>query len=498
MSSSTKNPETSEIVSEFTYMLEKSHQLFNQLRDLSPLSTNKQWQSYFQKTFELFSRLWRFQQLHRQVLNDEYQLRRYEVGEIASKIAQLYYHYYLRTSDTTYLYESKVFYDAIRERKYFNNLFELKNPTLIVKKLRYYCRYCIVCLLCNHLELTKELYEELQQLIDQYSTTFQADDTKEWQLVLQEIIAFSKCLENSGLKNIKSVSMRLSTANPPSSGLTLSESVIIGGLSNQIKCSELTVDMYRILQLLEVNKSNSSATQAANPLFPKKYLLYKPSFSNLSTYLSGAYKQAQSCLFIYISCESFFQKVESKNDLLAQFQVGLNCIESSAVASKSIDSLALYSIDLLPYTRKPLLLMLDCPSNRQFKLPNLYQMPLLVLLSPSILPDKFQDYSKCGNLYTLFIYSPVLGFLHISDCLDISTELHEKVKNKMDELKQYITLTVTSYTSDSEEISNNILAFLSDDYLRNLIVNHLTAIHIMSVHSAFENIDVFYTNIVFT
>ena len=486
--------DTNEVVSEFTYMLEKSHQLFNQLRDLSPLSTNKQWQNYFQNTFELFSRLWRFQQTNRQILNDEYKLKRYEIGEIASKIGQLYYHYYLRTSDTTYLYESKVFYDAIRDRQYFNSLFELKNPALIVKKLRYYCRYCIVSLLCNDLKLTHDLYTELQQLIDQYATTFQSDDTKEWQLVLQEITAFTKCLHDAAPVHIPLTSMRLSVANPPITGLTLSESVIIGGHSSQIKCSELTVDMFRMLQLLEVNKSNSSANSVANPLFPKKYLLYKPSFPSLLTFLAGAFKSAQSTLFIYISSDAFSQKiVDTKNGNLQSFtsfyNVGLSCIDTSNVVNEDgiIKPSALYPLDILPLTRKPLLLMIDSPGNRKFNLPNLHKMPLLILQSPSDLPTKFHDYTKYGSLYTLFIYSPLLGFLHVADGLEISQEIHDKVEEIIVNLKKLVTLNLLEYNTDDGAYNLNIQPFLNDDYLRNIIVNHLTTHMILSIHSSFES-----------
>lgn len=50
---------------------------------------------YFEKTFEVYTKLWKFQQTHRPILEDKanYGLKRWEVGEIASKIGQLYYHY---------------------------------------------------------------------------------------------------------------------------------------------------------------------------------------------------------------------------------------------------------------------------------------------------------------------------------------------------------------------------------------------------------------------
>ena len=46
-------------------------------------------------------------------------MERWEVGDIASKIGQLYYNYYLRTSELRFLHEAYVFYEAIRSRAYF-------------------------------------------------------------------------------------------------------------------------------------------------------------------------------------------------------------------------------------------------------------------------------------------------------------------------------------------------------------------------------------------
>ncbi|MCI4394480.1 hypothetical protein PGIGA_G00169170 [Pangasianodon gigas] len=105
-------------VTDFCYLLDKSKQLFNGLRDL-PQYGHKQWQSYFGRTFDVYTKLWKFQQQHRQVLDNRYGLKRWQIGEVASKIGQLYYHYYLRTSETSYLNEAFSFYSAIRQRSYY-------------------------------------------------------------------------------------------------------------------------------------------------------------------------------------------------------------------------------------------------------------------------------------------------------------------------------------------------------------------------------------------
>jgi hypothetical protein len=50
-------------------------------------------QSYFGRTFDIYTKLWKFQQQHRVILDTRYGLKRWQIGEIASKIGQLYYHY---------------------------------------------------------------------------------------------------------------------------------------------------------------------------------------------------------------------------------------------------------------------------------------------------------------------------------------------------------------------------------------------------------------------
>lgn len=103
------------IVLEFCHLLEKSKQLFNGLRDLPQYGEywaqeisstarivivnfalilgHRQWQAYFGRTFDVYTKLWKFQQQHRLVLDSKYGLKRWQIGEIASKIGQLYYHY---------------------------------------------------------------------------------------------------------------------------------------------------------------------------------------------------------------------------------------------------------------------------------------------------------------------------------------------------------------------------------------------------------------------
>lgn len=63
-------------------------------------------------------------------------------------------------------------------------------PELTVKKLRYYARFVVVCLLLKKMKLVRDLIRELQRQVDDYIATYNPEDQLEWQLVLTEIKQF--------------------------------------------------------------------------------------------------------------------------------------------------------------------------------------------------------------------------------------------------------------------------------------------------------------------
>eukprot|EP01023_Acetabularia_acetabulum_P002166 TRINITY_DN10830_c0_g1_i1.p2 TRINITY_DN10830_c0_g1~~TRINITY_DN10830_c0_g1_i1.p2 ORF type:complete len:161 (-),score=3.15 TRINITY_DN10830_c0_g1_i1:3-485(-) len=101
----------------FTTLNENAQQWFSRLRDLPPYGSTS-WEYYYNKAFQLFSQLWKFQLDQRASLT-EHGLQRWEIGDIASKIGQLYYNFYQRMSDQRFLQEAYVFYKAIHARQYF-------------------------------------------------------------------------------------------------------------------------------------------------------------------------------------------------------------------------------------------------------------------------------------------------------------------------------------------------------------------------------------------
>lgn len=65
------------------------------------------------------------------------------------------------------------------------------SSALMIKKLRYYARFTVVCLLLNNRDVISTLKEELDELVKEYITTYRPQDASEWQLVSQEISAFT-------------------------------------------------------------------------------------------------------------------------------------------------------------------------------------------------------------------------------------------------------------------------------------------------------------------
>ena len=65
---------------------------------------------------------------------------------------------------------------------------------LMVKKLRYYARFIVVCLLLNKVDLVKELIHELRHYLEEYVSVYEADDDEEWRLVISEVTAFMEVM----------------------------------------------------------------------------------------------------------------------------------------------------------------------------------------------------------------------------------------------------------------------------------------------------------------
>ncbi|OPJ67596.1 protein SCAI isoform B [Patagioenas fasciata monilis] len=536
-------------VTDFCYLLDKSKQLFNGLRDL-PQYGQKQWQSYFGRTFDVYTKLWKFQQQHRQVLDNRYGLKRWQIGEIASKIGQLYYHYYLRTSETSYLNEAFSFYSAIRQRSYYSQVNKEDRPELVVKKLRYYARFIVVCLLLNKMDVVKDLVKELSDEIEDYTHRFNTEDQVEWNLVLQEVAAFIEADPVMVLNDDNTIvitSNRLSETGAPLleqgmivGQLALADALIIGNCNNQVKFSELTIDMFRMLQALEREPMNlasqmnkpgmqESTEKPARRENPHKYLLYKPTFSQLYTFLAASFKElpANSVLLIYLSATGVFPSGRSDSEGPYDFGGVLtnsnrDIINGDALHKRNQaykEMHCLHPGDLYPFTRKPLFIIVDSsnsvayksgsdPMNRnkkekhmnsrslesnksswrekRFKISknftNLFGQPLVCLLSPTAYPKALQDQSQRGSLFTLFLNNPLMAFLFVSGLSSMRRGLWEKCQDYLRKINRDIAQLLTH----SRSIDQSFLQFFGDEFLRLLLTRFVFCSATMRMHKIFR------------
>ncbi|KAL7838301.1 hypothetical protein AOLI_G00267050 [Acnodon oligacanthus] len=502
-------------VTDFCYLLDKSKQLFNGLRDL-PQYGHKQWQSYFGRTFDVYTKLWKFQQQHRQVLDTRYGLKRWQIGEVASKIGQLYYHYYLRTSETSYLNEAFSFYSAIRQRSYYYQVNKEDRPELVVKKLRYYARFIVVCLLLNKMDLVKVLVKELSEEIEDYTQRFNTEDQLEWNLVLQEVAAFVEAdpvliLNDDNTVVVKS--NRLQEGGVPQlepgmvvGQLTLADALIVGNCNNQVKFSELTIDMFRMLQALEREPLNLATQTTTKPGTlepsekpakrenPHKYLLYKPTFSQLYTFLSASFKElpANSVLLVYLSATGVFPMGRSEYEGPYDFGGVLTNTNRDVVNGETVQKRnqaqkemhCLHPGDLYPFTRKPLFIIVDSSNSTAYKnFSNLFGQPLVCLLSPAVYPKSMQvDQSQRGSLFTLFLYNPLMGFLSVCGL----TSMHQGLWEKAQEFLGKVSHDIGQMLTSSRAIDQAFLQFYGDEFLRLLMVRFVFCCATLRLHKLFQ------------
>ncbi|KAL0803225.1 hypothetical protein ABMA28_017309 [Loxostege sticticalis] len=504
------------IIIEFCHLLEKSKQLFNGLREL-PQYGHKQWSLYFGRTFDIYTRLWKFQQLHRAVLDSKYGMKRWQIGEIASKIGQLYYHFYLRTSETAYLNEAFSFYYAIRGRCYYTKANKEDKCELMVKKLRYYARFIVVCLLLNKMKLVKELIKELERQIIEYGNTYDPDDQVEWTVVVDEVKAFIHAEPVVSVVNTDNQTMILShrlspLITPPverssQMNLSLQEIVIVGSSSQQVKFSELTMDMFRMLQTLEREPSGdvqhifdesprSRFMTPPNPQSqgvegsskmpnPHKYLLFKPSPTQMLVYLASASNDLppNGALLLYISADGYVSQngkhaeeatwgydlggliTTSKNDIYRECSKD----PKSSTSSKYKELQCFYPGDLYPFTRRPLFLIVDSDNSYAFQnIPRHFGQPLVILMSPLDMPPSY--HGQVLRLHRLFRgrthhtrCSPVLPdevFEHptlVHIILDIASVLQLRQRRDSDAFNSMTVYGDGYETGDSDTERSHIL-----------------------------------------
>ncbi|KAK7578269.1 hypothetical protein V9T40_010474 [Parthenolecanium corni] len=473
--------------------------------------------------------------IHRHILDRRYGLKRWQIGEIASKIGQLYYHYYIRTSDINNLWEAYSFYSAIRSRQYYSGVSLEDKSELMIKKLRYYARFIAVCLLMKKLKTVEDLLHELDLQVVDYNSTYEPDDQIEWSVVIQEVKAFlaAEAVVNilHSDQNAIVLSHRLTPRTTPpverlaAMTLSLHEIIIIGNVTDQAKFSEMTIDMFRMIQTLEREKRNEEFNHTSDPPSrasfeksfsfsstrgyysgitppytenfnrgkrdnPHKYILYKPSITQIMMFLATGFKElpANGVLLMYISADGCFP-LATNSPHSSSYDMGgviTSCRKEIDGFNKNLLNVkeihCLFPGDLHPFTRKPLFLIVDSDNSHPFEYVRQYfGHPFVVLMSPQMLPPPFKGYHRNGNLFTLFLHSPLTAVCLICKISSLTVQHWERCQAVVD---RFIAEASALFTRSTVDL--NYLQFFGDDFLRLIILRYIFCEVVLRNHEVFK------------
>ncbi|WIA13478.1 hypothetical protein OEZ85_007056 [Tetradesmus obliquus] len=561
-----------ELFKEFEFLLEKSQRSFNRLRDLPPYG-NSRWEHHFHKAFHIYSKLWKFQQDNREVLTTR-GMERWEIGDIASKIGQLYYNYYLRASEIRFLHESYVFYEAIRSRAYFAQ--SATDPNLAIKQLRYFARFIIICLLLNRREEVWQLLQEFQALISSYIMKYNPPDAQEWRSVIQEVTNFLHAdvampVPRSPGSNVPfrhSLRAALNQAEVKSSPhkMLLHDAILVSYYTRQVKIAELPLDSFRMLQALEWEDQFSSpnppaqehpmpltrsgsgknlaekarglenglepGAQGGKPLMenPAKHLVYRPTAMQLLSILTTTMEvmPKESIMLLYISASSARSDLarcapypstscltseiapadlepppaDNMSDVSVPSMsaltvhggpnagegVHLGPVKGSSSSSGSVEAVDSYLLpeDLLHLTRRSLFLVVDSDNSSSFMRLQGCEIgqQAFCLMSPTQRPYELGEASKAGNLLTMFLTGPLMGFCLAAGNTDPSIQQLVDLQSAMNSVMgEWAALLLRSFQAPGAPKSPWSVVF-RDALLRRLTLRFVLCRAALTLHTS--------------
>ncbi|KAF8759370.1 hypothetical protein HU200_010412 [Digitaria exilis] len=516
---------------QFWSLLDKADRRFARVRDLPLLG--RQEPDAFAKAFRAYTQLWRMQQEHRHRLLDA-GLRRWQVGEIAARIAHLYYAQYQRTADTALLSEAFVFYHAVLDRAYFLDSDHHLAPA---KHLRFLARFLLVALLLGRRAHTvPRLAGDIRALLDDSKKSFQEAEYKEWKHVVQEIFRFLRA--DSPFMNMRP--LRYSYAFDPAPdklptvpptvkkrGLILSDAILCSYYPNEVKFTDLSIDVFRMLQCLEWEPCGSFALNngysahdeggqnqpnllkdlrdAALPPNPLKMILNRPSVTHFLTVLATKCEELPSngIMLIYLSAAGEMgasgfsldtgEKVRSN---FSKFDISSTSHTSSKEdkepclwlgCRETEGSNCIYPGDLIPFTRRPLFLVIDSSISYAFKSIHGTERgeTAAMLLSPSSRSSgagfSGDSTRNSGSQFTMFLTAPLQAFCLLigNNGTDISRDAYNKAEELLSSsLNEWATTLVASSSLHPVWVEA-----LGDPLLRRLL---LRFIFCRATHSLFK------------
>ncbi|KAE9602854.1 putative protein SCAI [Lupinus albus] len=534
----------------FRALVESADRKFARVRDAPTYDHGGSQSHLFQKVFKAYTRLWKFQQENRAKLVQS-GLNRWEIGEIASRIGQLYFSQYMRTSECRFLIEAYVFYEAILSRRYFQGSKASSSPKDLgvrSKELRFYARFLLVSLILNRVDMVKHLMNCFVALVDDCRSNFRETNFKEWKQVVQEIVRFTKVDNGFSVRSMRYCSaIDTHRASLPYVArfhakrvLKFQDALLTSYHRNEVKFAELTLDTYRMIQCLEwepsvsflqrhtvkpnengdiIDHSGASAiidlnlaadmTDPTMPPNPRKATLYHPTVTHLMAVMATICEELppDSVVLVYLSASGkaclnnvsqmensgsvgsskysrrsiFSRTTQEQNSGTSESQSRgkseLSCYDNYLWFGPKGDggSNNLYPGDLIPFTRKPLFLIIDSDNSHAFKVLHGAERGETAALFLSPLKPLFKNPSDVnlhnGSQFTFFLTAPLSAFCQMIGLFpsETDTDVYSEAENILTNAFTEWEIIICSTTSMDIVWAQMI----SDPFLRRLILRFI-------------------------
>ncbi|KAJ1643086.1 hypothetical protein IWQ61_010567 [Dispira simplex] len=204
-------------------------------------------------------------------------------------------------------------------------------------------------------------------------------------------------------------------------------------------------------------------------------MLFRPTYSYLMQNIAQAFRDTsdQSVLLLYLSAPGV-KILKNEEALKHGFTGGIATRGAKAHTGEKPNeftelsqvSNCLHPADLLPFTRKPVFLVVESNNSVSFQgIPRVFNQPFLCLMSPTSYVQA--NTSQFGNLFTLFLHIPILGLLSVTGVNQMDAEQWEAAKKHTEALLSILTDELANALQDSDNRK-----FLGDVFLRRLMIHH--------------------------
>ena len=441
---------SNEAVIRFDQLCCDTKELFSRVQRLPPYtSDSSKWKSLFFRAFTEFDQLWKYQQERRDALD----LRRSQIGEIGSQIAQLYLNYYLRTSQPRFAREAFSFYEAILRRDYFEgqSRSDASGLTLAAKKLRVLSRAVQVSLFLEDFRSAQDFLARLTELLERESGEKSGEGIPdEFHQVPSELDSFISTLllpiqEDAPAPEDISPFHALSAfmeGEGDAMRFCLGPVVLVGCNLKQYRLLDFTVDHYRMFCFL---KRVCPVQDGTGPMLVHMHRLSAFSLLESLASLSGTLPPSHVML-LYLSAQSLASPSShnhTANSLILPEPGGPSASFHPSCTQQ------LFLEDLYPYLRRPLLLIIDSPAFLAdpdgLSFPSTFRQPLICLVAPSHYPTTIENrLTRGGGLLTLFICSPLLGLCLICGISSLTSKLAHKALGMISRVEEVGFSTLSS------------------------------------------------------